>query len=118
MALVVVDFIFFSQTSPFNNGSLILLAGLCLAMVTIFTVVSYVLMFCVGPSTKVSRRARGFVTLLIAGFLSYIVLVQSIGQLNPKDVLTLIPFALILSLYILYGRTWVISDAQENKPLR
>jgi hypothetical protein len=98
-----MDGLFFSLTNPKSANSFLLMVGFVLVVVTIYGVIEAIfatLKWCNVPVGKNHRRFIKMTTGLAAG----LVALQSIGQLAAHDIAVLLPFTLLVYMYVSYGR--------------
>ena len=98
----LLDITFFGLTTPSSANSVTVIAGALLlgagTYVWLGLLVRLIAAF-YPMALNVQRRVLIFLTLLSLS----LVLMQSIGQLSGRDVLTLLPFAIALYAYISYA---------------
>jgi hypothetical protein len=103
IGLLVVDGLGFSLTNAKSVPSFMLIVGFVLLIATLYYLVYSLLTFArlYGLSIRRKRRLAGSLTGLISG----LVALQSIGELNSRDVLVLLPLVIIGYAYSFYGKT-------------
>jgi hypothetical protein len=101
--LLALDGLLFGLTNAGSAPAYALIVGFVLLMVTLHYLLYGVLAFVrlYGLSFKRKRYLAGYFTIL-TGFL---LALQSIGELNSRDVLVLLPLVIIGYSYGLYGKT-------------
>lgn len=102
-ALLILDSLFFGLTDPAEVPSFALVIGFLLFTATLYQLIKglFKLVSWYGLAfTAQKRRFAKIFTAIIAG----LVALQSIGQLSQRDILVLIPLALLAYLYMNYGR--------------
>jgi hypothetical protein len=103
VCLLAVDVTVFSSTNARNVPSFMLITGFVLLVATLYYLIYNLLTFArlYGLSIKRKRRLASVLTGLIAG----LVALQSIGELNSRDTLVLLPLVIIGYAYSFYGTT-------------
>lgn len=101
--LLAVDGMIFGLTDPQQVPSFLLAGGFILLAVTLYQVVLALLHAAswYGLPGGAHRRKQARV---LTGLVSGLIALQSIGELGPRDVLVLLPLALIAYLYTSYGK--------------
>ncbi len=99
--LLLADAIVFAGTDARKVNAIILIIGFGLLVATLYWVVYGSLAFIrlYGIVVKQKRRLAGSLT----GMAACIVALQSVGELNVKDVLLLLPLVTIGYIYTAYG---------------
>lgn len=103
-ALAVMDLLFFSLTDPHRIPVGLLMVGFGLTIANLYFLMRGVLLLTkwYGLSFGVhSARIAGVLTGVIASLIA----LQSIDQLTPRDIIVLLPFAVIAYMYTSYGRS-------------
>jgi hypothetical protein len=102
VVLLIADGLFFGLTDPARVVSTGLMVGFLLAVASLYYL--YGLLLAAGKLYGLSfgrpRRSAVFATGISAGLLA----LQSIGELSFRDILVLSPLALVLYVYLGYGR--------------
>ncbi|MEK7594086.1 MAG: hypothetical protein AAB436_00390 [Patescibacteria group bacterium] len=100
ICLLIADFLVFGLTDAQAVPSLMLMIGFLLLVATIYNLVGGILTLSklYGLSIKNKRRLAASATGLIAGLIA----LQSIGQLNSRDIFVLLPLVILAYLYGLY----------------
>ena len=101
MALFVVDALFFSLVNPVNAYAIVIVLGFVLLIITIYVLIDFLLALGerIIPFSAHTKRRMALATTLV---LALLIAMQSIGQLTTKDILAVIPLAIILSIYFSY----------------
>ncbi len=101
--LLAVDGVIFGLTDPQQVPSFVLAGGVILLVVTLYELLLAVL-HAAGwyglPGGAHRKRQSRVLTGLVGG----VIALQSIGELGQRDVVVLLPLALIVYLYISYGK--------------
>ncbi len=107
LLLITVDFIFFGSTSATKVTSYLVIVGFVLWALSVYAIIYYALVVIkmYGLPIKNKRRLTSYLTILFSGFFA----LQSIGELSTKDILVIMPIAIIGYAYINYFR----SDSQQ-----
>ncbi len=101
--LAAVDAVMFGFTNAANVPSFVLMAGFLLLSVTFYYLIRGLLAASALYGLTVRRKRR--LAAVMTGSLSAMVALQSIGELNARDVLVLIPLMLIGYVYMSYGKS-------------
>ena len=109
--LLVVDGLFFGLSDPQKVPSLLLAAGFLLMVATLYQLMLGLLHAAdwYGLPGKAHRRRQARIVTGLAGGL---IALQSIGELGQRDVLVLLPLAVLAYLYISYGKGKVTQNTQ------
>lgn len=101
LGLMFLDGVVFGSTNAGRVPSFMLIVGFILLMVTVYYLIRGLLVVArlYGVSVRHKYQLAGSLTALI-GFL---VALQSIGELNPRDVVVLLPLAVIGYAYSFYS---------------
>jgi hypothetical protein len=108
--LIAVDGAVFGLTNAGSVASIGLIIGFGLLALTFYYFVGGLLSFVrlYGLSIKRKKRAATVLTGLFSGLIA----LQSIGELNSRDVLVLVPLMVIGYIYSSYGKsTRVLTDS-------
>jgi len=99
--LLTFDAVIFGSTDAGRVASFMLIVGFLLLMATVYWIAYGLLGFArlYGLPIRRKRRLAGSMTVL-AGCL---IALQSVGELNPRDVLVLLPLVTIGYIYSFYG---------------
>ena len=105
VGLLVIDGLAFTLTNAKSVPSFMLIVGFVLLIATLYYLVYSLLAFArlYGLSIRRKRRLAASLTGLISG----LVALQSIGELNSRDVLVLLPLVVIGYAYSFYGKTGI-----------
>lgn len=100
-ALFVFDGLFFSLINPVKAYAVVIIVGFVLLVITLYVLIDFVLAVSerIIPFSLYTKRRMALATTLV---LSLLLALQSIGQLTTKDVLAVIPLAIVLSVYFSY----------------
>jgi len=100
--LLVADGVVFGSTNSRNVSSFVLVIGFVLLMTTFYYLLYSLLAFArlYGLSIRRKRRLAGSLT----GLAGCLVALQSVGELNSRDVLVLLPLVAIGYIYSFYER--------------
>jgi hypothetical protein len=100
LLLLVADFALFSTTNAQKTASFVLIIGFILLAITIYQLV-YVLLSALkwyGIEVKRKRRLAAYITGLSGG----VIALQSMGELNWRDIVVLLPLVALGYLYSFY----------------
>src|SRR5512146_1634544 len=100
--LAALDGLMFGFTNPRNIPSFGLMAGFLLLVVTLYYVVNQLLSLARLYGLAIRRRRR--LAVLITAVTGALIGLQSMGELNSRDVLVSLPLAIIAYGYIAYVR--------------
>lgn len=100
--LAAANGLLFGLTNASSASSFVLIAGLILLVVTFYYLVNALLNFVRLYGLSIKRKKR--LALYITGFLAGLVALQSIGELNTRDVMVLVPLAFIGYAYSFYAK--------------
>jgi hypothetical protein len=102
IGLLALDIIFFTFTNTNTDPSYVIIIGFVLIFISAYLFFYYGLSFLklYGLPIRRKRRLATYLTVLVGA----LVALQSIGELTPKDVLVLVPIALIGYLYTGYAK--------------
>ena len=100
ICLLIADFLVFGLTDAQAVPSIMLMVGFLLLAATIYSLTNGILTFSklYGLSIKNKQRLSASITGLVAGLIA----LQSIGQLNSRDIFVLLPLVALAYLYGLY----------------
>jgi hypothetical protein len=101
--LAAVDGIVFGLTNAASVPSFVLMVGFLLLSVTFYYLIRGLLTFVGLYGVSVRRKRR--LAAVMTGAVSGLVALQSIGELNSRDVLVLVPLMLIGYVYTSYGKS-------------
>lgn len=101
--LLIIDALVFGLTDPQRVPSFMLAVGFLLLAVTFYHLLLGLLKAAgwYGLPGGAHRRLARTLTGLVSGMIA----LQSIGELGRRDVLVLLPLALVAYLYVSYGKT-------------
>jgi len=100
--LAAADGIVFGFTNAVSVPSFVLMVGFLLLSVTFYYLIRGLLTFVGLYGVSVRRKRR--LAAVMTGAVSGLVALQSIGELNSRDVLVLVPLMLIGYVYTSYGK--------------
>jgi hypothetical protein len=112
ISLLVMDVLFFSKTDSDKVPSYLLMAGFILVIATIYQF-AYMLLSIgrfYGVPVKHKKRMAGYISSVVGILLA----LQSVGELGLRDILVILPLALIAYLYTTYNKSNK-HDAQQNQ---
>jgi uncharacterized membrane protein len=96
LGLLVGEAAFFSLTNPRNVPSVILICAFLLLGVLLYAVVRTA----VGLTGRGQSRRLRYISIGVSGVITLLLLLNTIGQLTVRDVITLIVFLGLLYFYI------------------
>lgn len=103
--LLVVDVFFFNLVNPAKSSSFIIIAG-CLLLFATFYLANRLLARLLSFFLMYSERTQRRLALCGTALLCFLLLMQSIGQLDMRDALAAIPLAVAFYMYMSYlGRS-------------
>jgi len=102
-ALVAADLAVFGGTDPHNAPSIMLFIGFLLLSASFYVLLLGALRLVAWYGLSPGRYRKRFIR-LSAGVFSGLVALQSIGELSRRDVLVVLPLALIAYIYVSYAR--------------
>ena len=100
--LLAADSALFGLSNAKNVPSVMLMVGFVLLLATIYQLM-YGLLAAIGMYGLRFRRQQRL-ALSLTGLVGMVVALQTIGELSPRDVVVLLPLAVIAYLYSSYGR--------------
>jgi multisubunit Na+/H+ antiporter MnhG subunit len=103
IGLVIIDAAFFSSVNPTNAASLLLVLGFVLSVATFYGLCRVVCKLLSLYSRAIRAQQKQLVAVLSVIFGLSLAL-TSIGQFSPRDLLVIIPIAIIAYVYLLYSR--------------
>lgn len=114
-ALLAVDGLLFGLTDPRQVPSFTLIVAVLLLVVTVYQLMLALLLAAdwYGLPGKAHRRRQARILTGVAGGL---IVLQSIGQLGTRDIVVAVPLALIVYLYISYGKGKGAGREAARKP--
>ncbi len=97
LIIIAIDALFFGLVNPNKVNSLFLIAGFILFGITLYIILQIFLGFLIKLGFKIKHRRKlaGFIVSLSCLLLA----LQSIGQLSIRDVLIILPLAVLLYIY-------------------
>lgn len=101
--LFAADLVFFGVTNPTHAHAWVLMVGGALMAATVWAVSVLsvrALVYITGMSRGAQRLLTGALT--VVGL--YVIFMQSIGQLNVRDALALVPLVAVFSFYVTHMR--------------
>jgi hypothetical protein len=104
LILLVADSVLFSLTNPDNVPSLMLAGGFLLLTATLYCLALGLMAIAGWYGLSTSRHRRRFAR-ITTGVVASLIALQSIGELSMRDVLVLLPLAVLAYLYVSYGRS-------------
>ena len=102
LTALIIDAFFFGLVNPNKVNSLYLIVGFILIGVTIYLLMQLLLIFFVRLGFKVKNKRK--IAIFVAVLLSLLLSLQSIGQLSVRDVVIIVPIAILLYIYTAYIR--------------
>lgn len=103
LAILITDILFFTHTNPNTSATSVLIMGCVLVALTFYAAISKVLGFLNYFNLGI-RRTNHFLAAYATVVIVSIIALQSIGDLSLRDILIYIPLAVILYLYLSYGK--------------
>lgn len=103
VGLIAVDGVMFGLTNAGSVPLIGLMAGFILLAVTFYYFVRGLLSFARLYGVSIRRKRR--LAMVVTGSVSVLVALQSIGELNSRDVLVLAPLMFIGYIYSSYGKS-------------
>jgi hypothetical protein len=111
-ALIVADCLVFTVVDPRKATAPWLIVGYILLGITFFSLAGLFANSLKGYGERVQKYGRRFLR-YGAAILVALIGLQSIGQLTVKDVVTLLPLAVLAYWYLGYGKTYGKNAAPE-----
>jgi hypothetical protein len=102
-ALLIADILFFGMTSPASSAWVIVPAFI-LIMTTVYVIIRLLVAYAARIVT-LKPATRSKIILLTSVAVGVILALQSIGQLTIRDVITLIPFIVVLYFYLSFSKS-------------
>lgn len=102
-AFIGADLLFFGLTNPANVPSFALILGFLLFAATLYQIVQGLFRLGVWYGIAFSERQKRFAR-ITTGVVAGAVALQSMGQLSGRDMLVVVPFALLIYMYLSYGK--------------
>ncbi|MDB5170852.1 MAG: hypothetical protein JWO35_546 [Candidatus Saccharibacteria bacterium] len=103
-ALFTLDGLFFGLTEPRTVAVPMLMIGFGLIVANLYCMIRGVIRLARWYGVSFGSHARR-VAAVATGVIGSVVALQSIGQLSPRDVIVLLPFAILAYLYTSYSQT-------------
>lgn len=103
-ALLALDGLFFGLTEPYAVAAPMLMVGVGLIVVNLYFIIRGIIKMARWYGISFGSHARR-VAAVATAVIGSVVALQSIGQLSPRDVIVLLPFAIIGYLYSSYGQS-------------
>ncbi len=103
-ALLALDGLFFGFTEPRTVAAPMLMVGFGLIVANLYFMIRGAIRLARWYGVSFGSHARR-VAMVATGVIGSVVALQSVGQLSPRDVIVLLPFAVIAYLYTSYGQT-------------
>jgi len=103
LGLLVADGIFFTLTNSSRVVSSLLMLGFLLLVISLYYLYSWLLAAAQLYGLPFSSHRRRL-TLFVTGVSACLLALQSIGELSARDGLVLLPLAVVLYIYLGYGR--------------
>lgn len=109
LGLFLADGLYFALTNPRQGHTAVVIAGAALAILTIYAA-AWVTARLLGMVFSLAPRSERVIAAVLGTPIMYGLLMQSIGQLNAKDILAVVPLALVGYFYFAYGRNQQATD--------
>jgi uncharacterized membrane protein YfhO len=103
LILLIADSLLFSLTNPDNVPSLMLISGFLLLAATFYYLVLGLMAVAGWYGLSTPKHRRRFAR-LTTGVVAGVIALQSIGELSARDILVLLPLAILAYLYVSYGQ--------------
>ena len=104
IALLIVDAMFFGLTDPAEVPSFALIIGFLLFTITLYQLIKGLFVLGSWYGLRFNKQQKRFAR-IVTGVIAGLIALQSMGQLGQRDILVLIPLALVAYLYMSYGRS-------------
>lgn len=108
--LLILDSLFFGLTDPAEVPSFALIVGFFLFAATLYQLIKGLFKLGSWYGLSFAAHQRRFAKIL-TGVIAGLVALQSIGQLSQRDILVLIPLAMLAYMYMTYGRAYQESES-------
>lgn len=102
LLMLAVNIGFFGFTNPESIPSFGLVAGFLLFTATLYVFVQGVFKLGEWYGIAYSERRKRFAR-IVTGVIAGAVALQSIGQLSSRDLMLIVPFAVVVYFYLSYG---------------
>ena len=99
--LLAADVIFFNSVNPAQSSSFFIIAG-CILLFTTLYLMNWLLARLLGLFLACSERTQRRLALCMTLLFCFLLLMQSIGQLDIRDALAAIPLAAAVYIYMSY----------------
>jgi hypothetical protein len=103
LTVLALDGAFFTTTNPGKVAPVTLMIGFLLLALTLYLLLGRALAVCGFYGLSLGRHRQRLAVFCTAG-LGGLLALQSMGELNSRDMLVLLPLAVILYVYVSYGR--------------
>ncbi len=103
LAIVVLDIGFFTKTNANRVPAFALIVGFILVALSVYLLIYLVLSFMKLYGLPIKRKRR--LTLYLTGVSSFLIALGSVGELNGKDIVVILPLAVIAYIYINYAKS-------------
>jgi len=100
--VAVADVSFFSVIDPRKENVFILVVACVLVGVSVYAACR-VVVWLLAKAFAISSAAQKRVAISVTVAVTFLVLMQSIGQLGPRDILAVVPLALVAYFYMAYA---------------
>ena len=99
--ILPIDGLFFGFVSPTNSNSFVVIGG-CLLLALTFYAFLALLTELVAMFIPITRQAQKRLALFATLLLTFLLIMQSIGQLGLRDVLAITALVVVLYFYLTY----------------
>jgi DMSO reductase anchor subunit DmsC len=100
IVFALTGIIFLLSTNPQKLSPILLIIPFVLCFLSLFLAIVFVTTFMARNSQPSLKRKSFFFSILLAGYPVMLVLLQSIGQLSSRDVVTLTLLCIVSGFYI------------------
>ncbi len=104
LGLITADSLFFGLTNPARVASFVLIFGFLLLAITLYYIWKGLFAIASWYGLPIRRHNKRLAQ-LVAGITIGLLALQSIGELSTRDVLVVLPLAIVLYIYTSYGRS-------------
>ncbi len=104
LGILALDSAFFMLTDPNRVSSILLMVGFLLIVATIYVLFDRLYLIAQLYGLALGSKPRRFSligTIVVAGLVG----LQSMGELTARDLLVVVPLAIIMYLYLSYGKS-------------
>lgn len=101
LTIIILDIGFFTKTNANKAPAIVLMLGFVLVYLSIYMLVYVVLSFLKLYAVPIKRKRR--LTWYITSVISLFIALESIGELSAKDIIVVLPLAVLAYLYINYA---------------